>query len=239
MARSFFLTTKNTQKMDFAYEKSTNKSFSNMKIVFLLLAFVVGTVWCSPRAIPDRRHHEHTECQPQKAIVILRGDSPVSGIVTFEQSVFDGPVIISGEVRGLNASARHGFHVHQYGDLSNGCTSAGPHFNPFNKTHGAPWAATRHVGDLGNIDSDEEGVATINMQDSLISLMGERSILGRAVVVHTGTDDLGLGGNDESLRTGNAGSRAACGVIGEHLSSFLSYVTLLMSHLQTGVAAAA
>lgn len=38
--------------------------------------------------------------------------------------------------------------------------------------------------------------------------------MGRAIVVHTGTDDLGLGGNEGSLKNGNSGGRAGCGVIG-------------------------
>ena len=40
-------------------------------------------------------------------------------------------------------------------------------------------------------------------------------MIGRAIVVHAEADDLGLGGNEGSLRTGNAGGRVGCGVIGQ------------------------
>jgi Cu-Zn family superoxide dismutase len=65
-----------------------------------------------------------------------------------------------------------------YGDLSNGCTSPGSHFNPLNQDHGAPSDTYRHVGDLGNIEADSEGVAKFEFVDKLISLNGPLSIVG-------------------------------------------------------------
>ena len=66
--------------------------------------------------------------------------------------------------------------------------------------------------------------------DKLIKLRGKCNIVGRSVVIHELEDDLGLGGLDfdsndnyiivdpdeyeESKKTGNAGKRIACGVIG-------------------------
>lgn len=92
--------------------------------------------------------------------------------------------------------------------------SAGPHFNPFGKEHGAPNAEIRHVGDLGNVEADASGSAKINITDKFISLSGPLSILGRTVVVHADIDDLGVGGHELSKTTGNAGGRIGCGVIG-------------------------
>lgn len=60
------------------------------------------------------------------------------------------------------------------------------------------------------------GVGVLWGEWLMVILLGPRlSYYRRAVVVHVGTDDLGRGDNDDSKKTGNAGGRAACGVIGE------------------------
>lgn len=69
------------------------------------------------------------------------------------------------------------------------------------------------MGDLGNIIITNQR-ATIDIEDDVIQLTGPHSIIGRALVIHQSEDDLGKGGNDESLATGNAGTRWACGIIG-------------------------
>jgi len=150
-----------------------------------------------------------------KAVCVLKtgGDQGAMGTVHFEQEG-DGPVKLTGDLSGL-ADGLHGFHVHQFGDNTNGCTSAGPHFNVDGSTHGAPTDAkgSRHAGDLGNVES-AGGTAKVEITDSLISLSGENSIIGRTMVIHADQDDLGQGGHELSKATGNAGARAACGVIG-------------------------
>ena len=106
-------------------------------------------------------------------------------------------------------------HFSRTGNLANGCVTAGEHFNPHKNTHGGPHDENRHVGDLGNIEAGEDGVGKFDMEDHLISIIGgEHLVIGRSMVIHLKEDDLGKGGDDESLKTGNAGSRLACGVIG-------------------------
>ena len=81
-------------------------------------------------------------------------------------------------------------------------------------THGGPDDEIRHVGDLGNLYAGEDGVAHFELEDRLVNLYGEFSVIGRSCICHADRDDLGKGGHELSLTTGNAGARLACGVIG-------------------------
>ena len=90
-------------------------------------------------------------------------------------------------------------------------------YNPFGKSHGCPGSPIRHkgvnpvyVGDLGNLKIDMFGNAKYKTSDDVIKY----SIIGRSLIIHSNRDDCGLGGNEESLKTGNAGKRIACAIIG-------------------------
>ncbi len=147
-----------------------------------------------------------TQTSNATAVLHPTAGNTVTGSVTFNQSV-DG-VRVLADLSGLTPG-EHGFHIHQWGDCSaSDGKSAGGHYNPFNKPHGGPADENRHVGDLGNIEAQSDGNAHFEMTDNIISLAGPNSIVGRAVIVHAGRDDL------KSQPTGNAGGRVACGVIG-------------------------
>ncbi|GAU91520.1 SOD_CuZN6 [Ramazzottius varieornatus] len=87
------------------------------------------------------------------AKAVLSGASPVKGTVYFTQESEGQPVILTGHLRSLSPGY-HGFHIHEYGNLTSGCASAGAHHNPGSKAHGAPSDRDRHVGDLGNVWAD-------------------------------------------------------------------------------------
>ena len=161
--------------------------------------------------------HRAAESEPRYGVAVLRHDSmtsshpKVSGTVHFEDT--GEGLKIDYEIRGLY-NGLHGFHIHEYGDLTDGCTSACAHFNPDNETHGGLNTETRHMGDLGNISSEDRvSKGSLFLPEAKLD-SSKYGVLGRMVIVHADEDDLGTGGDEESLKTGNAGKRLACGVIG-------------------------
>jgi superoxide dismutase, Cu-Zn family len=130
----------------------------------------------------------------------------VTGTITFNKTN-DGVRVVA-DLQGLTPG-KHGFHIHEFGDCNapDGM-SAGGHFNPEKKPHGAPGEMNSHEGDLGNVTADASGKAHYEYTDKMLMLEGPHSIVGRSVIVHKMEDDL------KSQPVGNAGARVACGVIG-------------------------
>ena len=115
-----------------------------------------------------------------------------------------GGVHVHAELTGLAPGSVHGFHIHEKGDLSApDFSSAGGHFNPTNKPHGAPGPDT-HVGDLGNITADADGHGTLDVDTPDATV---KELIGKAIIVHGYPDDL------KSQPSGNADGRIAGGVI--------------------------
>lgn len=130
-----------------------------------------------------------------------------SGEVRFSQQ--GDKVRVSGEIRGLKPNAEHGFHIHDKGDCSSGDgMSAGGHFNPMGKMHGAYDHSEHHVGDLPSLKADASGTARINFESSSLSVgSGSADVIGRGLIVHRDPDDY------TTQPTGNSGPRLACAVI--------------------------
>ncbi|EAL66712.1 superoxide dismutase [Dictyostelium discoideum AX4] len=145
------------------------------------------------------------------AIVIIKGLG-VEGKVTLSQECEGSPIYINGTVSGLTPG-QHGMHVHEFGDTSNGCISAGDHYNPLHREHGSPLDVERHIGDLGNIKALSNGVATISIRDTIMSLFGDISVMGRTMVIHSDRDDYGRGNFPDSKTAGHSGKRVGCGII--------------------------
>lgn len=181
-----------------------------MKTTFLTAALLAPLLGSCVIAVDANGLDDHYyQAGFDQAICVIQGtagNEGVSGSVTFTDN--GDTIHIEAEVRGLTPGS-HGFHIHQFGDLSStDGKSAGGHYNPEGHDHSGPTAHRRHEGDLGNLVADANGVAHYSRHDDELSLRGRHSIVGRAIIVHAGEDDL------RSQPTGNAGSRVGYGVIG-------------------------
>jgi len=154
--------------------------------------------------------------QAQCVLTDPTGTSGVTGPLFLRESTIEkGSVTVTGRISGLTAGS-HGFHIHEGSDIAELCTGAGGHYNPDGNDHAGPDDTLKHKGDWGNIVADSDGFALLHYSHDGVSLEEETgNIMGRAIVVHAGEDDLGTGGDEGSLATGNAGGRVACCIITE------------------------
>lgn len=148
---------------------------------------------------------------PKTVSVIMesKSGSTAQGEVYFSEK--DGMVTMEGKFTGLKPGT-HAIHIHEKADCSSeDGKSAGGHWNPTHQQHGK-WgdAAGYHKGDIGNFEAAADGSGKVSMQtDEWCIGCGDenKDILGKAVIVHDGTDDF------KTQPTGDAGGRVACGGI--------------------------
>lgn len=155
--------------------------------------------------------------EPIKAVAQIRtfDDKHIIGYIEFVET--PRFTLIKGYLKDENKYLRkgkHGMHIHEKGDPRKCCDSLGGHYNPFNKSHGCLHDDNRHLGDLGNIEFNENGECIVVLHDKLLRVSGEHSIIGRSIVIHENADDCGRGTNADSKKTGNSGKRIAYGIIG-------------------------
>ncbi|GAA34047.2 extracellular superoxide dismutase [Cu-Zn] [Clonorchis sinensis] len=140
-------------------------------------------------------------------------ETPYGGQVRFKP-LATGSIQINGSVTGLPPNKTLGVHVHENGDLNNGCQNVGSHWSLSEQTHGDMKAKYRHAGDLGNLKTDNEGVMQFDLVYWPFEDDPSRGFIGLALVIKNGEDDLGLGHNERSSTTGNSGEPLTCAVIG-------------------------
>ena len=131
----------------------------------------------------------------------------IEGVILFTQK--EDCIHIKVDIKGLSKNHLHGFHIHESGDLREGCKSCCAHYNPENTEHGGLYEG--HAGDLGNLKTDENGYCKMSLKTDKFLV---DDILGRSIIIHEDEDDLGLGEFEDSKTTGHSGARIACSLIG-------------------------
>lgn len=177
-------------------------------IYFILKFFAVLFSFLLISACGHHRHGESHEVTSAYTKLESKGKMKVKGELSFKREEPMG-VRITGTIEGLKPNGIHGMHIHEFGDCTSvDAKSAGGHYNPGGHAHAGTETSVRHAGDMGNITADAKGVAKIDYFDNRLTLTGRHyPILGRSVIIHENADDL------KTAETGNAGPRAACGVI--------------------------
>ncbi|KAI8078044.1 superoxide dismutase, partial [Gilbertella persicaria] len=131
-----------------------------------------------------------------------------SGLARFVQ-VDNDTCLIDLTIQGLSPG-KHGVHIHESGDISSGWQSTGDHYNPTEVNHGD--MDHGHIGDLGNIEVDENGWGDLVVESTRIKVW---DIIGRSMVVTEKEDDL-----KSTTKDGNSGNGILCGIIARSAGAF-------------------
>ncbi len=148
--------------------------------------------------------HKHKHIKKESmALISPVNNSKVQGWVRLKKIDY-GQTLVTAEIKGLAPNKKHGFHIHQYGDCRENGKHAGGHFNPYDNKHGSLYSEEKHEGDLGNLKSNNDGVAVYKKVMDICVYTAS----GRSVIIHANADDL------ISQPSGNSGPYIGCGILG-------------------------
>ena len=136
-------------------------------------------------------------------------DTTVEGTVKFDMDS-SGKVKMTLDITiPAKAGRSVAVHIHEHGDCGDTAMLAHGHWNPTNAQHGKWGSASFHAGDIGNIELNAKGKATMSLTTDLWTLGGkpDKNLLGRSIIIHGGIDDY------KTQPTGNSGTRIGCVVI--------------------------
>uniref|UniRef100_A0A4W3I900 Superoxide dismutase copper/zinc binding domain-containing protein n=1 Tax=Callorhinchus milii TaxID=7868 RepID=A0A4W3I900_CALMI len=143
-------------------------------------------------------------CSFEPNRTLTSGQLNIIGYILFKQDEAKNKVKGFFSLDGFpKVTSVHAIHIHQFGDLTYGCKSTSKHFNPYNVKH------PNHPGDFPNLETKHGKIREL-LHNLRVTMYGPDSILGLGIVLHEGKDDLGKGGNPESLIHGNSGKALAC-----------------------------
>jgi len=181
--------------------------------IFIFNIAIIGLVSCngtSKKVKDTNQEHQTMEMKSEVKKITFdmepKSGSTVKGTVEFSQ--MGDQVMMMAYLSGLTPG-EHAIHLHETADCSSDDgKSTGGHWNPTHEPHGQ-WGSEKgyHKGDIGNFTADADGNATIHfMTDQWCMDCDDptRNIIGKAVIVHQGIDDL------VSQPSGAAGARVSC-----------------------------
>jgi superoxide dismutase, Cu-Zn family len=173
----------------------------------LALSATLAAALTTGCAMHQRMGHDGMMAGPMAmATLNPTAGNTVQGTVGFHQ--MGDQLMVHARLSGLAPGSEHGFHIHEKGDCSAADgSSAGGHFNPDGKPHGAQ-GADHHAGDMPSLVADANGQVDAHfvLVGPTVSA-GPASVVGRGLIVHAQADDY------TTQPTGNSGARQACGVI--------------------------
>lgn len=185
-----------------------------MKKYLLVAGMAVALISCKQEKTNETKTEEVTptetvvtneaSAETRSYSINAKSDTKTSGTVTFAQAGKE--VTMTIDAKNLTPGT-HAVHIHEFGDCSApDASSAGGHWNPSTNDHGKWGDEHHHMGDIGNLEADANGNATLTFTTDKWSLGGDAgtNLLGKTLIIHADKDDF------KTQPTGNAGGRVGC-----------------------------